>query len=54
MLNCFSHILVSWVFHRFSLVFVDEKSLHFSQLLVKLLLPTFILVAILDVVFKQK
>ncbi len=40
MLNCFSHILVIWVFHRFSLVLVDEKSLHFSQLLVELQLPT--------------
>ncbi len=43
MLNCFSHILVIWVFHRFSLVLVDEKLLHFSQLLVELQLPTFIL-----------
>ncbi len=50
MLNSLSHILV---FHSFSLVLVDEKSLHFCQLLVKLLLPTFILVAILHVVFKQ-
>ncbi len=52
MLN--SHILV---FHSFSLVLVDEKSLHFCQLLVillvKLPLPTFILVSILHVVFKQ-
>ncbi len=35
-------------------VLVDEKSLHFSQLFVKLQLPTFILVAILYVVFIQK
>ncbi len=34
MLNCLSRILVIWVFHRFSLVLVDEKSLHFCQLLV--------------------
>ncbi len=51
MLSSLSHI---WVFHGFSLVLVDEKSLHFSQLLVKLQLPTFILVVILYVVFKQK
>ncbi len=31
MLSSLSHI---WVFHGFSLVLVDEKSLHFSQLLV--------------------
>ncbi len=31
MLNSLSHILV---FHSFSLVLVDEKSLHFCQLLV--------------------
>ncbi len=31
MLNSLSHILVIWVFHSFSLVLVDEKSLHFSQ-----------------------
>ncbi len=54
MLNSLSHILVIWVFHSFSLVLVDEKSLHFCQLLVKLQLPTFISVAILYVVFKQK
>ncbi len=54
MLNSLSHILVIRVFHSFSLVLVDEKSLHFCQLLVKLQLPTFILVAILYVVFKQK
>ncbi len=29
MLNSLSHILVIWVFHRFSLVLVDEVSLHF-------------------------
>ncbi len=34
MLNSLSHILVIWVFHSFSLVLVDEKSLHFCQLLV--------------------
>ncbi len=34
MLNSLSHILVIWVFHSFSLILVDEKSLHFSQLLV--------------------
>ncbi len=50
-LNSLSHILVIWVFHSFSLVLVDEKSLQF---LVKLQLPTFISVAILYVVFKQK
>ncbi len=58
MLNSLSHILVIWVFPSFSLVLVDEKSLHFCQLLVillvKLQLTTFILVAILYVVFKQK
>ncbi len=31
MINSLSHI---WVFYSFSLVLVDEKSLHFSQLLV--------------------
>ncbi len=50
MLNSLSHILVIWVIHSFSLVLVYEKSLHFSQLLVillvKLQLPTFILVDI--------
>ncbi len=57
MLNSLSHILV---IHSFILVLVDEKSLHFCQLLVislllvKLQLPTFILVAILYVDFKQK
>ncbi len=54
MLNSLIHILVIWVFHSFSLVLVDEKSLHFCQLLVKLQLPTFISVAILYAVFKQK
>ncbi len=34
MLNSLSHILVIWVFHSFSLVLVDEKSLLFCQLLV--------------------
>ncbi len=34
MLNSLSHILVIWVFHSFSLVLVDKKSLHFCQLLV--------------------
>ncbi len=34
MLNSLSHILGIWVFHSFSLVLVDEKSLNFSQLLV--------------------
>ncbi len=34
MLNSLSHILVIWVFHSFSLVLVDEKLLHFCQLLV--------------------
>ncbi len=34
MLNSLSHILVIWVFNGFSLVLVDEKSFHFSQLLV--------------------
>ncbi len=34
MLNSLSNILVIWVFHSFSLVLVDEKSLHFSQLTV--------------------
>ncbi len=34
MLNSLSHILVIWVFHSFSLVLVDGKSLHFCQLLV--------------------
>ncbi len=33
------------------MVLVDEKSLHFHQLLVKLQLPTFILVAILYLVY---
>ncbi len=32
MLNSLSHILVIWLFHSFSLVLVDEKSLHFSQI----------------------
>ncbi len=59
MLNNLSHILAIWVFHSFSLVLVYEKSLHLCQILVidfsvKLQLPTFILVAILYVVFKQK
>ncbi len=58
MLNSLSHILVIWVVHSFSLVLVDEKSLHFNQLLVillvKLQLPTFILVDIEYVVFKHK
>ncbi len=40
------------------MVLVDKKTLHFSQLfvifLVKLQLPTFILVDMLYVVFKQK
>ncbi len=54
MLNSLSYILVIWVFHTFSLVLVDEKSLPFCQLLVKLQLPTFILVAILYVVLKLK
>ncbi len=49
-LNSLSHILVIWVFHSFSLVLVDEKSLQF---LVKLQLPTFISVAILYVVFNK-
>ncbi len=31
MLNSLSHIFVIWVFHSFSLVLVDEKSLHFSN-----------------------
>ncbi len=34
MLNSLIHILVIWVFRSFSLVLVDEKSLHFCQLLV--------------------
>ncbi len=34
MLNSLSHILVLWVFHSFSLVLVNEISLHFCQLLV--------------------
>ncbi len=58
MLYSLSHILVIWVFHSFSLVLVDKKSLHFlstfSHNFVKLQLPAFILVAILYVVFKQK
>ncbi len=34
MRNSLSHILVIRVFHSFSLVLVDKKSLHFCQLLV--------------------
>ncbi len=53
MLYSLSHILVIWVFHIFSLVLVDKNSLDFSQLLVKMQLPTFILVDILYVVLKK-
>ncbi len=56
MLNSLSHILVIWVFHSFSLVLVDEKLLHFCQLLV----ITFNQTAVTNIyfgsylVFKQK
>ncbi len=40
--------------HLSFIILVDEKSLYFCQLLVKLQLLTFILVAFLYVVFKQK
>ncbi len=46
MLNSLSHILV---IHSFS-----RRKVIACQLLVKLQLPTFILVAILYIVFKQK
>jgi len=59
MLIGLSHILVSnFVFHSFSLVLVDKVIAFYvnfySLLLVKLQLPTLILVAILYVVFRQK
>ncbi len=46
-------LIVLVTFESF-VVLVDEKSLHIFQLLVKLQLTTFILVAILYVVFKHK
>ncbi len=47
-------VLVTFESFESFIVLVDEKSLHIFQLLVKLQLTTFILVAILYVVFKQK
>ncbi len=47
-------VLVTFLSFESFIVLVAEKSLHFCQLLVKLQLPKFILVAILYVVFKQK
>ncbi len=47
MLNSLSHILVIWVFQSFSLVLVEEKSVHFCQLLV----ITFILTAVTNIYF---